>query len=659
MRYDIGADSLRFYADPSEKSATIRAQHLAYARFETTISHRVEGMMDLVFDGPDGIAIVPWITLDGVMLLEPEVSALVWPSWMRWLDPDECDAIEARVEPWLRSHIVARFENGFGERFFSGDEEFRELMLYAKDHGWLGAALSSDVLTSIAPHRYAWRFAAGSNALVCGPGAANGGALLARRTKAAAVVLGDAPEAEKACRWFGLECFLGTEPEPRRWDLYIGPRDGKVDAASKVVLDGEARDGELRVPVARPLPLGIMVSFDLDDAPEVGAMAVTSPPRPSRTSALNEAASIGGSSGRVALVVREDIVRAADADTDAVDSLARRLRAEGFNPEIVTPSHFDGRVYDLIHVFGFRYASAVLEQLEICAQREIPIAVTPYADDAADEHRLQAHNVMSAVSSSFDEGLREEYFTALSRRRLRADAAAPEGDPGASRLFQLARVAFVTSPREEQRLRTEFGYTGVAARVPAYAERLTDLADVAALTGGDDYILVRGPVDWRSNQYMIARAAARAGLPLVVTGAVADALAYLKVKEALGDLGIWLPASTLTPAQERGLVCCARVVADVSWSGMGLHRLATAAAVRCSLVASSNGYARDLWGDLVPLADPASVDSIATALQVAWQQAGERGGALAAVTAAQCDPFAALVATVAGYQAAAASPVRS
>lgn len=660
MRYDIGADSLRFYSDPMEKSATIRARYLAYARFETTISHRVEGIMDLVFEGPDGIAIVPWITLDGVMLLEREVSPMVWPSWMRWLDADECDAIEARVEPWLLSRVVARFENGSSERFFSDAPELRDLVAFAREAGWVGAAPANDVLKSIAPHRYAWRFASQASALVCGPGAANGGALLERRAEKTTVVLATAEEVKNAQRWFGVDCFCASEAEQRRFDLYIGPRDARIAADSKVLLDGDTRGGELRVSVAQPLPLGIMVSFDLDDGPEVGAISVTAPALPGRRSTLNEAASIGGSAGRVALVVREDCMRAADADTDGVQCLARLLTSEGFSPDIVTPSHFKGDAYDLIHVFGYRYASAVLEQLEIAAARDVAIVVTPYADDPADEHRIQAHNVMSALAGSFDESLREEYMTALARRKLRAEENVAETNPAhVLRLFQLARVAFATSPREQDRLSADFGYRGGVARVPAYAERLGSGEDVTALTGTEDYILVRGPIDWRSNQYLIARAAARAGLPLVVSGHVADALAYLKMKEALGDLGIWLPAATLTPGQERGLTCRARVVADVSWSGMGLHRLATAAASRCALVASSSGYARDLWGDAVLTADPASAEAIEAALHSAWEQAAERGVALAGATAAVCDPFGALVATVAGYQAAATSPVRS
>jgi hypothetical protein len=659
MRYDGASESLRFDSGSSDKSAIMRASNLAYARFETTISHRVEGLLALIFESPEGMAIVPWIALDGVMLMEREVSPLVWPSWMRWLDPQECDAIEARVEPWLFSRVLARLENDSGDRFFEASQALRERVSYARGAGWIGAASSNDVLSSIAPHRYAWRFSRGANALVKGAGAANGGALLSRRASSTTIVLEDTDAVNNARVWFDRDCFTAKTPA-QRWDVYIGPRDPGVDAATRIYLGGDATADELRVPIAKPLPLGIMVSFDLDDAPEIGAISVSTRAQLGRSSTIVEPQSVGGSTGRVALVVREDARAGADADTDAAEMLQAGLTREGFSPSIVTPSHFDGSAYDLVHVFGYRYAGTIIEQLEVARSRGVPIILTPYADDARDESRTQSNNVMSALAGSFDETVRGEYLTALAHRKLISSDQVPDLDlVPVLRLFELAGAACVTSAREEERIRAAFAYSGAVARVPAYAQRIAESIDVSAFVGGDDYVLVRGPLDWRSNQYLIARAAASVGLPLVVCGTVADALCYLKTCEALGELGMWLPSAGLRAEQERALVSRARVVADVSWSGAGLHRLATAAATRCALVASTNGYARDVWGDAVAMADPASVESIAGALRLAWDQSTERGLALAGITAAVCDPFAALVATVGGYQAAAASLVRS
>ena len=658
MRVDIVADSLRPYADPSEKARIVRVEHLAYARFETTISHRVEGILDLVFESPEGTALVPWITLDGVMLMEREISPLIWPSWMRWLDPSQCDAIESRIEPWVRSRIVARLENGSGERFFDQSDALRERVAYARVAGWVCAAPSSDVLTSVAPHRYASRFASGAKALVCGAGAANGGALLTRRASSTTVVLSGDAEAQAARRWFGLDVFTAGDVARTGFDLYVGPRDPAVDARSCIELGGEMGAGALRVGIAQPLPLGIMVSFDLDDAPEVGAMWVTTPVTPGRTSSIVEPRSVGGSTGRVALVVREDFERAADADTDAVRVLSQGLEREGFAPRIVPPSHLEPADYDLIHVFGYRFAGAVVDRLDRAKALGIPIALTPYADDPEDRARTQSPNVLAALRSSFDETLRGDYLRALARGRLTSEETPPDDDLAAARrLFALAGVAFVTCAREEERIRSGFGFRGNVARATAYAHGLQGAADVAALVGTGDFVLVRGAVGGVGNQYLIARAAAACGLPLVVSGNVTDAGYYLQCAAALGDLGMWLPASWLSPEEEMGLVSRARVVADVGWSSQGLHRLATAGAAGCAIVASASGYAGDVWGNAVVTADPASLESMMSALRVAWDESAERGRALAGLTAAVCDPFATLVATVAGYQAVAGSPV--
>ena len=657
MRTDITFDAFRFDSNLEKNEPIVRADYLAYARFETTLSFTNQGVLDLVFERDGKIAVVPWIVLEGVMLLEHEESPFIWPSWMSWLDWDVCEGIEARVEPWLRSIVTARLENHAGERFFGASAEVRELIDYARSAGWLGATPAREVLRSIAPYRYAFRFAESARTLVRGPGAANGGAYLARRAGPLTAVLAHDDEVRYARKWFGTNIFTAMVPAGSAFDLYVGPEADAAHSQVRVIVDASSATSGVRIPIAEPLPPSIVVSYDLDDAPECGAFAVSVPATLGRLSAIVEPVFKGGSGGRIAMLVREDCMRGVDADTDAVTTLSAMLRSEGFEPEIVTPSHFDGRGFDLIHVFGLRQASAILTSLERSAAEGTPIAVTPYADDQRNERLLQASNV-TMVASSSDETLRGEYLNALVHRVLRTDGP-QEGPDTVSerRLLELARVAFVTCPREEAYLRSAYGFAGNAALVPAIASAIRGSEDVSAYVGTGDFALLRGPVHPQSNTYLIARAAAMAGLPLVVCGQVVDALSYQQMCAALGDLGVWLPAHGLSPGQQAALVSRARVVAEIGWSGRGLHYLASAAASRCSIVASANGYAADVWGDALVVADPASVPGMAAALRLAWDEAVARGERLAAKTAAHCDPFAMLVATATGYQAAASMAV--
>jgi hypothetical protein len=654
MRYDLFADALQPYGEHDVRARLIRAEHLVFARFETSMSHRYDGLIDLVFSDGAAYAIVPWISIDGLMLLEREFSPFTWPRWMTWLDDDQCDAIEARIEPWMRARVLARLENGSGERFFTDSNEIRGRIERAKGAGWLGAVDSRTVLEAIAPHRYAWRFARNAHVLIRGRGAIAGAALLARRASLVHAVAADAREAADARAWFGLDCFSADPVPERAWDLYVGPRQGAPAAAAAVFLDGEAVGAsEVRVPIAQPLPPEIMISFDVDDAPEVRAISVAAPPREARRSALVAARIMGGSSGRVALVVREDCLRAADADTDAVIRLKQLLEQEGFAASIVVPSHLQSRDHDLIHVFGHRYAHAVIDELRSASQRGIPIVVTPYADDPRDEAHAQTHSLMAGLGATFDENQRADYLNALALRRLLAtDLPADEPEAPVRELFALARVCFVTCGAEETHVRQRYSFAGTVIPLPALASPLDGAADVAALVGTDDFVLAFGPVEARANQYLLARAAAAAGLPLVVCGTVVDAGYYRQMVQALGDDGMWLPPRQLTAEQQRGLLARARVAADVSWSGRGLHRLATAAAGRAALVTSSNGFGSAVWGAATVAADPASVDSIAAALRSVWDRAEALGTELAARTATVCDPFACVVSTVSGYQRA-------
>jgi hypothetical protein len=218
----------------------------------------------------------------------------------------------------------------------------------------------------------------------------------------------------------------------------------------------------------------------------------------------------------------------------------------------------------------------------------------------------------------------------------------------------LARASAViaSSPEEERRLHDEFGMregrvvAGVLAPEPA-------AADIGALVGTDDFVFVHAPMEPRSNQFAIVRAAALLGYPLVLVGSVQDYAYYGEACAALGDLGIWLASDQVSPEELAGLYGRCRVFADVSWSSGGLHRLLRAGAAGAALVAPASGYARGVWPGLAQIVDSASPDNVREGLRDAWRRSLELGPATAARTIEVADPFKSLVSVLGAYQAAA------
>ncbi len=657
MRYDFKTDRLCFTRDRERQKAFVRADRLAYARFETALAQKFFAIVDLVFAEGDEIAVLPFIVVDGTMLLERELSPFIWPAHLKDLDDGVVEAIEARIEPWLRSLIVARNENGFGERLFSEDVTFKQRLERAKQRGWLGTAPAREVLLDIAPHAYAVRFAFSGDVVVRGRGALNGAAYLSVGNGRTLAVAANEEEAVDARAWFGLDKV--EVDAPGRCDLYVGPRVNAPDCGTAIFLESQAEPGERRVSVAAPLPIEVLLSYDLDDAGEASSFAVRARPRSARASHVTVPAATGGSAGRVALVAREDLLRVRDADTDAVTMLQTMLTAEGFSAEIVAPSHFRVDGFDLIHVFGFRYAPAIAAQIHAARDAGTPVVLTAYADDPQNDYPIGTGTFRRLLQNTDDEIVRGEYLHALSLRRLRDDELVDALDVASVKLLcSTARVAYVTCAREEQRLRADFGFDGTSIHVPAIAFNTNGDGDPTWATGYDDFALVFGPVGTESNAYLIARAASRLGIPLIVCGDVVDAAYYPELRTVLGRQGIWLPARELSEGERRSLLARARVVLDVSWSGQGLHRLASAACAGVPIVGSSTGYAGDVWGDLAFVADPASEESIAVALGRAWLVGEEHRRGLVMRTAPLADPLSVLVNTVQGYQEAARSFTR-
>ncbi len=620
----------------------LRASNLVAARLEMVYTHRFEGYLDLAFERDGSWLIVPLVRIDGGCLMVQEASPLIWPAEYAYAS-DAVDEIEELVIPWLRSVVIARLVNDEFIRVFRDEPTCADVFRRARRSALLGSAPYADVFRTLGAAVYGARFARERNVVLRGSDAANGAAMLSSFARRIAWTCEDD---DVARTWFsGLST---TSIEGDGYDLYVGPRDGAIDAHT-CVFDDAAREGERRVVQPEPMPADVLVSFDPEDGLVMREFAVTESAVPLRGSRLFEPSRAGASAGRIAIVVRDDAERAPDADSDAAHELARSLQAEGFDARVDIASHIDAASVDVIHVFDLRHGVSVIELARDAEAAGTPIVVTSYADDRAGEVGRGISGALAIPRMALDRLVFDETMHAFEARRISNLDNDPWYGASADLLMQRAAAVVVASNAEALFLQERFGYRGVTVPVAATVPLTRPTDRIGSLVGNEEFVLIHAPLEPRANQLAATVAAERRGIRLVLVGPVADVEYQRYVNQAAGRYTIQLRDSDLTPEELAGLYARARVVADVGWSSRGLHRLARGAAHGAAVVASVTGYAHDLWAELAFLVDPANVGAIGEALHRAWEAQPQLANAIAARTAERCDPFAGLVAVVSAY----------
>lgn len=648
MRYHDRYTLYQLNHSQQSLDALVRAEHLVSARLEPTLSPRYEAVLDLVFGAQGSYLALGFILVEGAMLVERESSPLSWPVWLRSrVREEELAALQREIEPWLQSLLLARFENDPQLRIFSGDVSVREDLATAQDLKLFGVTSYVPYLEALAPAVYASRFAYGKRVAVIGAQHAMGAAYLSGRAQEVAYAGGD----DAFVRRWHSGLALAPYDAVQRYDVALG------DAPAAIGIGGG--NGTLQVPVARPLPMAALVTFDLEDSVAAGEFDVAVPQAPApEASSLRFAANIGGSAGRIALIVRDDWDRIADADTDFTQTLKARLTGEGFTVAIVPGSApLQPEDADLVHVIGKDHAAVIDATLRRMRAAGVPIAATPMLDDPAGEGLWGSGVTPLAYRGSTDLSMLELYLDGLARRRLVADGApepptatGPVFDPAIRAMLGHANCVHVATPEEGVLLRQSYGYAGETVTGAPLAPGGIP-ADPSAVAGVDDFVLVHAPLDSRTSTVAMLRAARDSGLPTVFTGPVASAETHYFFNTYLGGRVWYVPVSALDAALLEGLYARARVYADVSWLGRGLTRFVRAAAHGASLVASSGSFARGLFPDAFT-ADPAKQDEIAAALTAAWTAGGQRREYRREEAARVADQAAALRAVVTAYDRA-------
>lgn len=607
MRFHRRYPFLQCWAGIPQARERVRVQHLAFARFEPSMSYmRPSGMLDVVFCDGEAVTVIPFADVVVEMLQERERTPIVWPAAVEDLAPHLAQ-IEAALLPWLQSLTLARQLNSETVRRFSdviSGEEFDR----ARSARFLGAASYTDVLPALAPYAYAMRFD-GAVALRDRYGA-SGGAVLAATGARVDALLEDRATEVFASKWFARDIY--GEAPAGRYGVAIGPAAWDVESAARISVDS-ADSADLTVRVATPAPADVMISFDREDSPpifEFGVRATETPLRAAPEYAI--AAPAGGSSGKILLLLRDGFEAKPNADSDEACALASRLRAEGFEAHLVTPSTAgEGAHADLIHAFGMD--DAVAQTLSRFKQRGTPTVLTPAAVPRGTEGAWGTEIVHILFTGLRDEASLEEQLGMFERRLLQTDS--PSIDPLAG-ACAAAHVVLARSAGEELRLRETLGPAKAVVRADGHlGEEPAAPVPLGACVGTRPFIFAHAPVTWESNLVLLARVAYALGIPLVVAGPSADLDAVITARAVAPGLFIHLQAPS--EGHLETLYRTARVYADVSWRSHGAHRVRRAATSGCALLLSGLGGGADFLPQ-PDLADPASESSLTQALQRVW-----------------------------------------
>lgn len=642
----------------NEAMAAIGAATFAFARLEPGWSLTQRCTIDLGFRDAERWTIVFNCEIEVASLLERESSVLLWPLDYRSLDPQRADDIERKIFPWLRVQFLNRRARAESLEIF--DPRAERDIARARELRLLGVTGYTELYEDLAPYVFAARYVRpGTRAAIVDSRGAVGALSLARAGAEISLDLGDAEALAFASRW------LDIAPTPLdragTYDLVVAQRPETLpDARVRVLRDG-GESGDLSIPVTVALPPAITVSFDPDDGPTASTLGVSiaGTPADARASVLNEPAVQGGSSGRIAMLVREDALTNPDADALAMHVLARRLEREGFDVGIFpVGAHADLSSYDLVHAWGCEVAPAAVALLK--SMPAMPLVASLSVDDPRGEAFSGPKATKAVYGNVNDAAMFDLYFAALGARALSIENSAPErefdprpaAEAGVRAMLERCDVAVLSCPAEEALLRSRFGWAGSAIAVPGLVEGAPRCEDARVLAGEGEFVLCDLPVEARSNQIALALAAKKRSLPIVFTGPVIDHQWFQSLMEAMGVQAIWIPQRHLNLANRAWLRARARVVADCAWTGRGLHLVAAAAATGAFPVLSAAGYGRELFGAFAEVVDPGDHASIEAGLARAWERAPAERDALRSHVRVAFDQTTAFVAYVTAYQLA-------
>jgi hypothetical protein len=593
----------------------VSAELLVAARLEpVTRGRQPTAFLDLHFSDGERTIAIPLVYVDIAQFDVRELDPLVFPHQLVGIVPDaHVREVVERLFPDLERRAV---NGGFWseEVIRYGDAAIFDA---ARAQGFFAAAPLATALPRIAAAVYARRFSNAKHVLTYGANAIELAGFFGSAATSC-TVLGDDSEASAYFGAFEPGAADGS------YDLAIGSGPPPAKAAIVVRTDAGAAEG-LRIGVGTPLPADVMLSFGAAGDAAVGTFSVTTSREPFLRPVpdIEIPVTVGGSAGRIGVVVRPDAAGVPDSDTDEAAALAQALRAEGFTAEVVSGiDALEAFGPDLVHLYGVRPGGFARQVAEWAADHRKPLAVHALYESPAAGGYWGAMAAPYCFTYSGDDRNVGAYLEMLARRAVEIDgvsAMVPFAPPLAGladseRVLALADVVLVDSQREWAAV-DALRPRRLTLVVPPQPTVSTGREPIGALVGVEPFVLVHAPICPDANQLMLARAAAEVRVPVVLAGAIGDP-AYAERLREFAPENVSLIGEPSAAALAT-LYRTATVIADAAWTTRGHGRLLTAAALGATVVCSLARWielpAEGRW-----IVDPADVASIARGIGEAW-----------------------------------------
>jgi hypothetical protein len=564
--------SLQFAYRPEDLDEIVAPGTLSTARFES-VYREISGFgqLDLIFERDDQIFVAHAIGVDVVSLATLEGPALLWPSTLR-VAPPLAEGIEEFVTPWLLSLSRGRGMAGEYVRAFRPSAAFDE----ARERKFRGAVPNAVSLPLMAPFVYARRFAAGRDVRVACSNAELAAGVVATVARSVRVV-GETDAFAR--RWYGVP-EGPTAPAPA--DVAIVDRSIQLEAVGALyVVALRPEENEPVVIVPQPVAQDHLFTFDAADAPEVGRFSVLAHDRVERAVRAAEIppAAMAGTSGLIAIVVRDDALFAEDADTDACNELARRLCCEGFEASVMTAADPRLAQADLVHIFGGIDDAHVTRGAEAARAARLPYFIS--IDPLAPYTRYYEEGLNAALRLGEDERDKRYFLRLFCERRLHFDEipielsaeATAKRDAAFENICSGASAVFL-SPCDAPE-----AYCARFPRVPA--DRVIGAsvllapepqeAPVAHLLPARRFLLVHAPFTKRSTLGHLLASLGEIAFDVVVAGPVSEVAIAFTLRRVAGSSTVFLPDPT--PGEVTALYRRAHAVAIPMLRPAGAQRL--------------------------------------------------------------------------------------
>jgi hypothetical protein len=648
MRYHRDWSIAQIWSKNRDAGKIMLPENLVMARISPVVRRDIPGaMLELRFESGKQCLSVPFIYIDELALFTKLRDVCIWPEAITRIVSDRnLAAVESAVYPWVEHILAARGADGEQYHLFTEGESATRF-IEARKAGLFGAASFATTTQALSLAQYASRFVSGAH-LAASERYLNAGVLCSRWALSAQYPDLSDEKRKIAEEWFGFS-LPQTDSGVRAVTLVLGEEIVASCTTSEDVRVIDTSTGSIGMIVNYVPPLAVddLVRFG-EVSTDNSSLHIRSSERPYAITAPEPPISVGGSEGRILILVRRDILESPGADNDEAEALASCLSAEGFHVEIA--SEYDASRHmgvGLIHAIGLLDPEPVDKALGAAKKLGVPVVVTPHFEDSAIGGRWGARASRSLLASLEDESEIENALNKLATRHVDIDGATATSrlDDGLDALrrevLRRADVVTVCSDGEREAVQRFSGRRRRTLEVPLLAYRRAQLEPISHLVPDAPYVLLHAGVEARHNLGLVMRALRGLELPVVMIAAPVDRR-LTRMLQAMSTASCAILPS-VTQGECEAIYARAAVYVDAAWYGDGLFRIGQAAARGLEIVVADSRYLPEALANKATRVDAASVVAIQTGITDAWQRSQETShGAKRKVADASYDPASTL-----------------